>query len=205
MKYSRRYYAVFIAFFVLFAWLQWPMMIHILHSEHSNTQEMTHEQYLPLLPEDLIPPSLRQLCAVPEKLMRTQLHKYSKLHQTQQSSPKKYFIALNLFNNEAVIPTITAVLRHLANFLGKENIFISIYENGSTDTTPHLLKSFETELNDRNISNRIVTASFKTNWTSVNRIDELAEYRNRALEPMFNSSSHFDQLLFVNDGTIHFI
>lgn len=49
------------------------------------------------------------------------------------------FIAANLYNNEDVLPTFFQELPVLLQYLDSTNVYVSIYENGSTDKTPHLL------------------------------------------------------------------
>jgi hypothetical protein len=43
---------------------------------------------------------------------------------------RSYYIALNLINNEPILPQMRSQLLLLASALGIENVFISIYENG---------------------------------------------------------------------------
>ena len=51
----------------------------------------------------------------------------------------KYFFAINLYNSFDVIPDLFATLFRTASVLGYQNVFVSIYENGSTDQTKALL------------------------------------------------------------------
>ena len=54
----------------------------------------------------------------------------------QASSSHKYFFAINLYNSFDIIPDLFATLFRVASILGYHNVFVSIYENGSTDQTP---------------------------------------------------------------------
>lgn len=47
--------------------------------------------------------------------------------------PHGFFIALILYNNQQVIATLLKELPKLASYLGRDRVFVSIYENGSTD------------------------------------------------------------------------
>ena len=53
------------------------------------------------------------------------------------------FLAMNFHDNEDVLPTFFQEIPKLLDFLGPERVFISIYENGSTDRTPRLLRHCE--------------------------------------------------------------
>ena len=43
---------------------------------------------------------------------------------------QSYYIALNLFNNEEILPLLSEQLILLSHVVGVDNVFISIYENG---------------------------------------------------------------------------
>ena len=45
------------------------------------------------------------------------------------------FIAMILYNNQNVLPTFMQELPRLIGLLGRDRVFVSIYENGSTDLT----------------------------------------------------------------------
>lgn len=49
------------------------------------------------------------------------------------------YLAMNLYNNEDVLPTFFQELPIVINHLGSRNIFVSIYENNSEDKTQELL------------------------------------------------------------------
>jgi alpha-1,3-mannosyltransferase len=51
------------------------------------------------------------------------------------SSEHKYFFAINLYNSFDIIPDLFATLFRVAAILGYHNVYVSIYENGSTDQT----------------------------------------------------------------------
>lgn len=71
---------------------------------------------------------------------------------------EKYYIAANLYNNEEILPDWISEMKKLISYLGEQNVYISIYENGdSNDKTVEYLKDFRTYLNSKNISNNIFT------------------------------------------------
>ncbi|KAJ3057120.1 capsular associated protein, partial [Quaeritorhiza haematococci] len=94
----------------------------------------------------------------------------------QNGKPKKYFIAINLYNNEDVLPDYIRELMRLVKYLtttpststststthDPSTIFISIYENGSTDTyTKPALRMLDLALGAMGVPRRIVTAGVR--------------------------------------------
>ncbi|OMJ19857.1 Alpha-1,3-mannosyltransferase CMT1 [Smittium culicis] len=116
---------------------------------------------------------------------------------------KKYFIAMNLFNNEEIIANYIQELVLLIKFLGAENVFLSIYENGSVDKTPEILREFKSFLRPLDVRFNIKTE--KNSRPSVyHRIAYLAQIRNKALEPLKDEESKgykYDKIIFMNDIT----
>ncbi len=115
---------------------------------------------------------------------------------------KKYFICANLFNNEDIMDSWTSELLKIVDYVGKENVFISILENGdSKDKSQEMLNEFEKKLNHMGIKNLIITTK-KIDKKHYSRIDFLVRLRNMVLEPMY---SHIDwnfedfTILFFND------
>lgn len=127
---------------------------------------------------------------------------------------ENFFIATNLFNNEEVFTDWSTELLKLASYLGEPNTFISIFESNSWDNTKSLLSDFRTTLDARGISHRIVTEDDESRWwpygTAPERIQFLADARNRAFEPLQSDNATirldnhdiFDKIIFLND--IHF-
>ncbi len=57
---------------------------------------------------------------------------------------EKYYIASNLYNNELILPGWIYQMKKLIKYLGKDNVYLSIYENGdSTDNTVTYLNEFK--------------------------------------------------------------
>lgn len=114
----------------------------------------------------------------------------------------KYFFAINLFNSFDVIPDIFATLFRTAAVLGYHNVFVSIYENGSSDQTKALLHIFDALA--RTIGLRIqITTSWRSRGQFNHRIEYLAEVRNAAMVPLHElretSGEVFDSIVFMND------
>ncbi len=54
--------------------------------------------------------------------------------------PSPIFLAMNFYDNEQVLPTFFQELPILLDHLGPRQVYVSIYENGSSDMTPELLR-----------------------------------------------------------------
>ena len=127
-----------------------------------------------------------------------------KVYQLQQSTKQqhKYFFAINLYNSFDVIPDIFSTLFRVASVLGYQNVFVSIYENGSTDQTKALLRIFDALT--RSVGMRVVIrTSHRTRGAFNHRIEYLAEVRNAALVPLHElrdqEGEFFDTIVFMND------
>ena len=114
----------------------------------------------------------------------------------------KYFFAINLYNSFDVIPDIFATLFRVAAILGYHNVYVSIYENGSTDQTKALLKIFDAIAGTAGLRVEIRT-SMRTRGAFNHRIEYLAEVRNAALVPLHelreSKQEIFDSIVFMND------
>lgn len=111
---------------------------------------------------------------------------------------KKYFICANLFNNTNIIDDWTSEMYKLISYLGKENVFVSILENGdSKDDTAQKLENFKSFLNQEGIRNKIVTETIYTK-KYFDRINFLTALRNGALDPMiYDIDWYFDEFLII--------
>lgn len=118
------------------------------------------------------------------------------------ASEHKYFIGINLYNSFDVIPDLFATLFRVAAILGYHNVFVSIYENGSTDQTKALLRIFDALT--RSVGMRItIRTSMRTRGAFNHRIEYLAEVRNAAFVPLHelrdSENEYFDTIIFMND------
>ncbi|KAJ2891649.1 hypothetical protein GGI21_005802, partial [Coemansia aciculifera] len=110
----------------------------------------------------------------------------------------RIFVAANLYNSEAVLPNMAMQLLALANMLGHDRVFVSIYENGSKDKTKEILRRFNDVLDVLGIGHKII-AENTTKPAHSHRIEYLAQLRNKALEPFHNTGLKFSQVVFLND------
>lgn len=138
----------------------------------------------------------------------------------------KVYIAANHWISAKVLkPYWINGLLLLIQQLGPENVFVSIYENGSWDTTPALLRDLDAELGRLGVKRRVLIEAITHReqveeivaqgddkpgwvWTSrgkkeLRRIPMLARLRNRLLEPLEDlkkqGEANFDRILFLND------
>lgn len=114
----------------------------------------------------------------------------------------KVMIALNLHASQDVLPAITNAILNSMRYMGLENVFVSIYENGSWDHTSEGLAHLEQILTGLGVAHHIRTAKEETVWLGVDRITLLAEYRNLALSAMDQAEKRLggvSELVFIND------
>ncbi|KDQ56544.1 glycosyltransferase family 69 protein [Jaapia argillacea MUCL 33604] len=114
----------------------------------------------------------------------------------------KYFFAINLYNSFDVIPDLFATLFRVAAVVGYQNVYVSIYENGSTDQTKALLRIFDALT--RSVGMRVtIRTSMRTRGAFNHRIEYLAEVRNAAFGPLYElrdaNNEVFDSIIFMND------
>ena len=131
------------------------------------------------------------------------------------------YVASIFWNSAAILHSNwnDAVLE-LAEKLGAEKIYISIYESGSWDDSKHVLRQLESVLVTRNIRHRIILDETThqdditrlpaaEGWvrtprgrTELRRIPYLSKLRNKTLEPLVElavNGTTFDKVLFLND------
>ena len=103
---------------------------------------------------------------------------------------ERYLLALNLYNSQNVLPTLASTLLIVSSLLGASNIHISIFENGSQDLTRMALAHFAAVLTAGGIAHTIRSDSRRTDWSQVDRIAQLSEFRNLLLSPLDPSGSN---------------
>jgi len=114
----------------------------------------------------------------------------------------KVMIALNLHVSQDVLPVITNAVLNSLRYLGVENVFVSIYENGSWDHTPEGLAHLGAVLTGLGVGHHIRSAKEETIWLGVDRIELLSAYRNLALSPLHAADKYLNgltELMFIND------
>jgi alpha-1,3-mannosyltransferase len=119
-----------------------------------------------------------------------------------EAGEHKYFFAINLYNSFDVVPDLLATLFRVSAILGYHNVYVSIYENGSTDQTKALLRIFDALA--RSVGLRVtIRTSQRTRGAFNHRIEYLAEVRNAAFVPLHElrnaENEYFDTIVFMND------
>lgn len=121
---------------------------------------------------------------------------------------EKVFIAANIVDERLIRGPWGERVVELVELLGKDNVFLSIYENDSGPGTKAALQELGKKVQCKTaiISDHIDLSTFPTiqvlpNEERVKRIDYLAHVRNKAIEPLARNTTgmHFDKLLFLND------
>ncbi|CAO3624386.1 unnamed protein product [Cunninghamella blakesleeana] len=134
---------------------------------------------------------------------------------TLTSNQYKVYIAANLYNNENIIYNWTDQIKKLIQYFGENNIYVSIYENGSTDNTKKALKEFKEYLLDSDVHHTILTDDKPAISKEDSRILQLSKLRNIVLNPLrkiqqdkddhYNNNDNdgaklvYDKILFLND------
>ncbi|GBB97986.1 hypothetical protein RclHR1_03110018 [Rhizophagus clarus] len=122
-------------------------------------------------------------------------------NDVSQLSQRKIFIAANFYNNEDILSNFNEQLLELVQILGTENVYISIFENGSKDNTKLFLQILQSTLDAMDVANTIIIDDTPKHYIS-RRIPYLANLRNKVLEPLLKQAekgNHFDKVLFFND------
>ncbi len=134
---------------------------------------------------------------------------------------ERLFVTSILWNNEDIIRDHwIKIIPALANAIGSENLYFSIYASGGWDDTKDALEEFDKILEDLGVSRNITmidsTHDDELSQTQIGpgwidtprgkkerrRIPYLSGLRNIALEPLaklYKQGEKFDKILFLND------
>lgn len=98
------------------------------------------------------------------------------------------------------MPDLFSTMFKVSSIVGFHNVFVSVYENGSTDQTKALLRLFDAL--SRSVGLRVVIrTSLRTRGAFNHRIEYLAEVRNAALAPLQElrdaEGEVFDSVIFM--------
>ncbi|UZJ52160.1 hypothetical protein CBS101457_001480 [Exobasidium rhododendri] len=126
---------------------------------------------------------------------------------SQQSHGGMVLVAANLYNSEKILPRFTASLHGLAELVGKDNIFISIYESNSDDATKSILSQFDNELTQQKIPHRIMMEDTHNHigvQGNYDRIEFLAHVRNKVYDALdtvegLQYKSKVTRVIWLND------
>ena len=117
------------------------------------------------------------------------------------------YVAVNLRNCAGLLEYVWAPrLLQLIEKLGRQKVFVSLYESGSSDTTPNVTEALGVNLTARGIKHHIVTnGERRPRWNphSIPRILFLSRMRNYAMKPFYDGIGNLTtHVLFLND--VHF-
>jgi hypothetical protein len=114
----------------------------------------------------------------------------------------RFLISANLHNSASILPHWATQLAAALGALPPENVFVSIYESGSSDDTGRWLDQLRLRLALLRIRYRITTGGNITRDEGEPRIAYLAKLRNEALAPMLGAEPEFeaDYVVFLNDA-----
>ncbi|PVU89894.1 hypothetical protein BB559_004881 [Furculomyces boomerangus] len=225
LKVRNFFVVVFILLFVKLSLNKFYFEQPIEESTEESIEESTQEPHIdPIYFNLVIDPA--PLCKTPKRLsydtLLEQNDRYVKLRHQQKNKSlnetlqktksfagpvdvqpvgNQYFFAMNLYNNQELIPHILQELLRLFEYLGPQNIYFSLYENGSTDSSKYILSMFKVTLDRLEIRNTIVVDK-KRKPKNAHRIEYLAKARNKALESLETESSNgrtYDKIVFIND------
>ena len=141
-------------------------------------------------------------------------------YENLQKAPAVYIASIHWNNENILRSNWTNAVRALADSLGPENIYISIYESGSWDDSKGALQLLDAELETLGVQRTIVLESSthadeiasipsSTGWIEtprgrkeLRRIPYLSRLRNLSLKPLTELALKgitFDRILFLND------
>ncbi|KAJ6537070.1 cryptococcal mannosyltransferase 1-domain-containing protein [Mycena capillaripes] len=107
------------------------------------------------------------------------------------------------YNNGDVLPYWIKEVTKLIYYLGPNNVFVSIAESNSWDSSPALLEDFDKTLETLGVARRILTHDTSVERpasmdTAPPRIKFLAAVRNRVMEPLVQHGG-YTRVVFSND------
>ncbi|KAL3419258.1 hypothetical protein PVAG01_09480 [Phlyctema vagabunda] len=119
-------------------------------------------------------------------------------------SNETVFIAANIIDGDLMTGPWGASLKALVDLIGEERVFVSIYGGPPTalaelDSQLSCNRSLVAEEKEPIALKDIPHTLLPTGEERIKRIAYLAEVRNKALEPLQKSNTHYDKILFVND------
>ncbi len=120
---------------------------------------------------------------------------YTKTLPNLSSKNTTFYITSNIFNMENIINDYIIQMKKLINYLGENNVIISIVENGdSTDNTRYFLEDFRAYLNKRKIVNKFLLNHVIDDQRKINfsyliytrlRIEYYSQLRNKCFELLY--------------------
>ncbi|KAI9817281.1 MAG: hypothetical protein M1832_004703 [Thelocarpon impressellum] len=117
----------------------------------------------------------------------------------------QYLFALDLYQVQALLPTLLGSVVQVIRFLGPERCALSVVEGRSTDATYAILEGVREEVERLGATVYLNTSDVDPMGGSKDRMESLAELRNQALAP-FVEAAHLSTsdaaVVFLNDVSI---
>jgi len=153
-------------------------------------------------------------------LISSRNHQQSTAKPPPNSRGQRLFIASIHWNNEKVLRSKwNRAILELVEHFGPENIYVSIYESGSWDSTKDALRELDRDLESMRVRRTItldgsthkdeIQKPFTNGWIDtprgkkeLRRIPYLAKLRNLVLKPLNAlalEGTKFNKVLFLND------
>lgn len=125
--------------------------------------------------------------------------------QSSVSTNETIYIVSLLYNSEHILPHYSRSLLQTIEDIGRDRVFVSIFENNSTDASPMLLRKLEAELERRNVAHNINSTSMPSELGMWERIERLSFLRNQAMKPFYDQVPYglqgrpFTRVLWINN------
>ncbi|KAF7329119.1 hypothetical protein MKEN_00172400 [Mycena kentingensis (nom. inval.)] len=119
------------------------------------------------------------------------------------STGEKVFIAAMFYNNGGMLPYWIPQATKFINYLGPDNVFVSIVESNSNDNTAALLEEFAATLTSLQVPHKITTHDTSiprppSMETAPPRIEFLSAVRNLVMEPLLEQGG-YTRVFWSND------
>ena len=127
---------------------------------------------------------------------------YLKVSTGNTSRKPKYFFALDLYQYADGLPRLLGTVIETIRFLGPHSCVLSVLEGRSTDGTYEILAALEAEMDKLGAKYVLQTSDLNPTGEGTDRIKALADLRNKALAPLYNTPTQFDldtTVIFIND------
>ena len=127
---------------------------------------------------------------------------YLKVATSSAIKKPKYFFALDLYQYAHGLPRLLGSVVEAIRFLGAHSCVLSVLEGRSDDGTYEILAALETEMDKLGAKYVLQTSDVNPTGEGTDRIKALADLRNQALAPLYNTPTQFDldtTVIFIND------
>lgn len=192
--------------------LQWPGLFPSPSPSVIHTKDLFLERALNATSEAFreICPSAGDPVHLDPDLTEAQKKRYLPLKRSKRG---RYLLVTNTRQIEAHLPDLLNTLIVLLRYLAPEHLAVSILEGPSSDCTQKAVEQILVPMLEyqglEKAWTRIETGESKIDWGKHNRIEKIAELRNRALAPLWQGESsqkwedEIEAVVFFNDVYLH--